>query len=424
MYCNYRVAYTRTHTHTPGRIMSSQVQRLKAQLEAKKQGSSNVQTLLQGHHDKARSQKERERVQIETAKKMASRFNLTYRALALSSAKKAAELRLKDLEAAKEAKESAAKYQMTFRALQMSSTGTSTGRVNVLNIQSEATAGGAAVVVVEEHEAAPVVFHSLDSLASPAEPVVQPVVVAVVEVEPIAAERVASEATAMEDEEEAKDVVADLPVQPASSASANAYQARDDDTSSIIAVEVVKDEDLLSRISERSNDEDDEEPHDAFWLPDLSRALDLKDDAGINLAVIESFFQQFDPSRVGEAKELLQAHQGREEHLMEALIAQYPAPGVEFNELEAVVEAERLRPKSVNRVTGMRIKLDQSAPVVDLHPQGETGYILTAVKHHDKWEINSNAESEHTTLLRTRMLAKGYTAMVIDTVIGSESEML
>lgn len=122
---------------------SSQIARLKANLEAKTKAqhdaavaAANAETgkdLLQGHFHITRTQAERERIQIETAKKMASRFNLTYRALALSAAKKTAEHRLKDIQAAREAKERAAKYQMTARSLQMSSTGTSTGRVNVLS---------------------------------------------------------------------------------------------------------------------------------------------------------------------------------------------------------------------------------------------------------------------------------------------------
>jgi hypothetical protein len=62
--------------------MSSQVARLKAQIDAKQLKHTPVH-----HEQKVRTQAEKERIQVETAKKMAARFNLTYRALALSAAK-------------------------------------------------------------------------------------------------------------------------------------------------------------------------------------------------------------------------------------------------------------------------------------------------------------------------------------------------
>jgi uncharacterized small protein (DUF1192 family) len=67
-------------------IMSSQIARLKAQLEAKNSASHG--DALIGHHTSQRTLAEKERIQIETAKKMAARINLTHRALALSSSRR------------------------------------------------------------------------------------------------------------------------------------------------------------------------------------------------------------------------------------------------------------------------------------------------------------------------------------------------
>jgi len=75
---------------------SSTVARLKSQLQEK----VNAQELrgTPAHHEvRVRTQAERERKQIEIAKKMAAKFNLTYRSLELSSARKAAEARERDL---------------------------------------------------------------------------------------------------------------------------------------------------------------------------------------------------------------------------------------------------------------------------------------------------------------------------------------
>lgn len=124
-------------------MASSQISRLKAQLEAKTKAAAATgegvesNDLIHHHFQKTRTLQERERIQIETARKLAARYNLTHRALAMSSAKKTAEHRLNDMNAAREAKERAAKYQMTARSLQMSSTGTSSGRVNVLSFAGD-----------------------------------------------------------------------------------------------------------------------------------------------------------------------------------------------------------------------------------------------------------------------------------------------
>lgn len=413
---------SRVHSHVPKNIvvmsLSSQVQQLKAKLEEKNRANSASlpqHSVLHGHHTKARSQKERERIQIETAKKMASRFNLTYRALALSTAKQAAENRAKDMQAAREAKENAAKYQMTARALQMSSTGTATGRVNVLNHDND----DAPAEVEEVEEEKPPVLQDLSTLAVQEENVE---VAAPPATPPPRVLSTASEGL----EDEAQDQVSEMPVSPRRKKNTTAATATDDfdDAASMVNVPVPRDEDLLSTITEREEDEDE---HDAFWLPDLSTALERGDDTAINLAIIQSFFVQFDPSRVAEAPELLQAHAGREEQLMESLNMEYPQQNMVYNEVEAGVEAERVRPKSMGRLTGLTLDITPAAaPQAQLSTAGEAGYILNAVKKQGttSWEINSNAESEHAALLRKRMAAKGYKTDVIEAVIGSESEML
>jgi len=217
--------------------MSSQVARLKAQLDAKtKFGPEH-------HNVKTRSQAERERIQIETAKKMASRFNLTYRALALSAAKKAAENRQKDLEAARQAKEAAAKYQMTARALKMSATGTAKGKVNVLNHETPAKTPSSASPASESK---PVVFTTLADLAGQEQqPSSQ---VDKEELEMLRATR-PSNSDGREEDDEVGSLVG---------------MKRDDDEGSVMIDDAKFD--TMSRITEVTREQDHEE-HDAFWMP-------------------------------------------------------------------------------------------------------------------------------------------------------------
>jgi hypothetical protein len=213
--------------------MSSHVARLKAQIDAKtKFGPEH-------HHHKTRTQAEKERIQVETAKKMASRFNLTYRALALSAAKKAAENRQRDLEAAKQAKEAAARYQMTARALQMSSTGTANGKVKVITTDQHAAgqaSNGTAATPVNKQN-----FTTMGDLAI----------------------------TQKQTEEEQKMLQAAAPTNTDG-------REEDDEVGSLVNVKKEDDDasimiddakfDIMSRITEATREQDHEE-HDAFWMP-------------------------------------------------------------------------------------------------------------------------------------------------------------
>lgn len=334
-----------------------------------------------------RSQAEKERIQIQTAKKMAARFNLTYRSLELTQAKRAAEQRQRDLEAAKQVREAASRYQMTSRALRMAATGASKGKVEILN---SAEACG-------------------------------------VETMPSALSKKSTPKTV--EGEEADDEPGPLPAK------------LDEDDGSVIHVNDPG-YDLMSRITEVTREQDHEE-HDAFWLPNLAKAVSSGDDHKIDVAVVRNFLELHDPSRASEAEELLEAHKGREEQLMDALNEQYPPPTQEPTQVEEVdsevakpptsqdQEAQETssRPKST-RVTGLtlsvRLKEGVSEPTLgaSLQRSGDSGYILSAVKP-DRTSANFEVNStSHEALLRERMTAKGVAPEVIDSVIGDTSEML
>ena len=224
--------------------MSSQVARLKAQIDAKQKfGPAH-------HEDKTRTQAERERIQIETAKKMAARFNLTYRALALSSAKKAAENRKKDLEAAKQAKEAAAKYQMTARALKMAATGTAKGKVNVLNTTPTKTEEPAPSPAPANGTESPKLV-TLEQLAAAEEPQAKEDIIDHVDKEE--AEMIRATRPSTSDGREEEDKVGIL-ISP----------KRDDDDASLFIDDSKFD--TMSRITEVTREQDHEE-HDAFWMP-------------------------------------------------------------------------------------------------------------------------------------------------------------
>jgi hypothetical protein len=236
--------------------MSSQVARLKAQLDAKQKAAESINSnknagpdLLTGHFTKNRTRAEKEKIQIETAKKMASRFNLTYRALALSQAKKAAENRKRDLEATKAAKDAASRYQMTARALQMSSTGTATGKVNVFNLDLPMSATTTTVDDIMQGgtygSGKETTFTSLQELSTS---------IAAVDIPPVETVIVVSHPP--------KTIV----------------KEREEDEQSLVFVENnVKEDDNLTKINEV--DEEAHSSHDAFYLPDLSNALQAKDES-------------------------------------------------------------------------------------------------------------------------------------------------
>lgn len=226
--------------------MSSQVARLKAEIDARKK-------VQPGHHEqRVRTQAERERIQVETAKKMAARFNLTYRALALAAAKKAAEERKRDLEAARQAKEAAAKFNMTARALKMSSTGTAKGRVNVLNTPSKSSGkpdqadGNEPASTSAEPYTTQSTFKTLEELAKEQNEN-QP------SQDPYDQEEIrmlsATKPSDFEGAEE-EDAVGEL-------------KKRDEDDGSVVVDDRF---DVLSRITEATREQDHEE-HDAFWMP-------------------------------------------------------------------------------------------------------------------------------------------------------------
>jgi len=160
--------------------------------------------------------------------------------------------------------------------------------------------------------------------------------------------------------------------------------------------------------------------------------------------VVTSFFEEHDPSRIEEAAELLDAHKGREEQLMEALNEQYPSitdvqdlieepmKPVEEAKMEAAARPTSMgRPQS-SRVTGMTlsVKFGEGLAVPSLEASlqqgGESGFILSGVKadrKSAKFLVNA-VDTEQQKMLRERMARNGVKAEVIEAVVGDASEML
>ena len=352
---------------------SGTVARLKSQLQDKAAAQELRGT--PAHFDqRTRSQAEKAKVQAETARKMAARFNLTYRSLELSTARKAAELRERDLKAQKEAKEAMGKYNMTARALKMSATGTGKGKVRVLP--------GAGGVVQQSHDEPERIVDDFEKVNIEA----QKKPSASTTAQPPAEQ--AGKKTESDDEED--DEVADM---------------------QSLVRRSLESAGGLSRITEASKEHQHEE-HDAFWMPELARAVASQDPALINLACVKDFFAAHDPERMGEAEELLKAHAGREERLMESLNEQYS---------EVVVVADDARGSDLGPMT-LNVSAENQ---VTASPNGGGGFILSGVKQTgtDSFVVNT-ADPAQAAVLRQRMLAKGVKAEAVESVVGDVSEML
>jgi hypothetical protein len=161
--------------------------------------------------------------------------------------------------------------------------------------------------------------------------------------------------------------------------------------------------------------------------------------------VIKSFFEEHDPSRVDEAAELVAAHNGREEQLMEALNEQYPPVNdvkdfIEEPSEESLKLEEAARPPSIkgrpasSRVTGLTlsVRLGEGLAVptleASMQKHGENGFILSGIKPDRKsykFTVNPTSnDGDQANVLRERMAQKGITADVIEAVVGDTSEML
>ena len=177
----------------------------------------------------------------------------------------------------------------------------------------------------------------------------------------------------------------------------------------------------------------------------MATALQTGDDNAINVAVVKSFFEEHDPSRVEEAAELVLAHRGREEQLMEALNEQYPPVNdvkdfVEESTEDVLKMEEAARPASMKgratsaRVTGLTlsVKLGEGLAVptleASMQKNGDSGFILSGVKPDrtsHKFTVNPTShDSEQAKVLRERMAQKGVKSDVIDAIVGDTSEML
>jgi len=297
--------------------------------------------------------------------------------------------------------EAASKYQMTARALKMSSTGSTKGRVHVLPVPGQGP-----------------VNNDVDETAD-----------IVDDFEQIAVQAAASQTVEQTPRTTTgAGEAAVMPAQAQASSSSRSLVTSDKDGAEEEETDTVDDMQSvfrrsldsaggLSRITEVSREHMHEE-HDAFWMPELAKAVENKDQASINAAVVRDFLQIHDPERVGEAEELLKAHAGKEDQLMDALIQQYDEV--------ILISVESSSPRNSD-LTSMSLKVDLSSPdgprVTAAAASTGGGFILSGVKKADTWIVNSN-NPDQTNLLRSRMLAKGLKADMVESVVGDVSEML
>ena len=184
----------------------------------------------------------------------------------------------------------------------------------------------------------------------------------------------------------------------------------------------------------------------------LATALHSGDEDAINIAVVKSFFEEHDPSRVDEAEELLMAHKGREEQLMEALNEQYPQLDdvkdfIEEASEKSLRSEEIARPASFRReadssmrkvastrITGLTLSVTLgeglAVPTLEASVQknGDSGFILSGAKADrtsHKFTVNPTShDADQARVLRERMAQKGVKSEVIDAIVGDTSEML
>jgi len=72
---------------------------------------------------------------------------------------------------------------------------------------------------------------------------------------------------------------------------------------------------------------------DAFWMTELALALAYEDEGGINRAILQEFFEEHDPDRLGEIDQLLKEWEGKEDELFAYISLTYMGKQEQANQV-------------------------------------------------------------------------------------------
>jgi len=299
----------------------------------------------------------------KAAKQSAARYNLTLRALALSSAKKAEGERFRHLDEAQRARELASHYNATKRALRVALSGVPKGSA----VRSE-TKG-------------PNMIQTRISEGNEFEPKPEPASSHTTEEEPPKVDDVEQVTIAPDHQDPAAHVV-------------ETSQAAAD-------------------LEEKKETENDAEPSPAlpaddhshaFALPEVEQAIKAGDDKVINEVLVRTFLEEVDPERAKQSARLLVEYEGKEEELMESLLKEIPAGD---RELTHTVSAESL--------------------MIAANEAGEVGVgFITSGQvdpHHKSWKVTI-VNDPQLDAFRAKLLARGMKEEDVEHIVDESSEML
>ena len=196
---------------------------------------------------------------------------------------------------------------------------------------------------------------------------------------------------------------------------------------------------------------------DSFWFADLATGLAANDATKVNLALLTDFFNENDPSRLPEVKQLLEDNKGQEEELFQDLTDYYnlsPQPDLaRYHSMRTIPSEDRMLPVGYSRVKSMKLKPGET-PYLEVGPDMEgveqvqdhdndslvlvdppmspmsPSYILNGAREEDmdlpgasKWAVNIG-DSNDASVLRDRMERMGVSEAEILAITRETLEML
>lgn len=357
-------------------MASNEIQRLKLKFETKNPGV--VLGLPLGappprgtpafHEMRMKEQKARQANAAKQARANAARYNLTMRALALTSARLADGERNRDLDEVTKARELASHYNATARALKVTMTGVVRRPQGYQSTTVTVAQTGRIATKISEGSESPKICSPSTST-----PAIAP-------------------------------VVASITLPESSSAMSENTETKLDDEPTSSTAPVVEVLDVNPPASDLPLAQPDtprsESPPQSFSMPEVEQALkDGKDDV-INEVLVRTFLAEVDPVKASDSGRLLEEYKGREDELMEALL----------KESETQMQSNRVAEK------GVGLPGDDS---------GNVGFITAVNVNRETRSISvSVVQDNQIDAFKTKLLARGISENEIIKMMEDTSEML
>ena len=362
--------------------MSAEIARLKLKFEPKKSavvlgqtpGAPPPRATPAYYEMRLKEQKKSQMDAAKKARQSAARYNLTMRALHLSSAKKANDERVRQMDEIQKAKELASHYNATARALKVATTGVpKKAPASLFNsIKTKISEGDEGAVTVFSAEPTPKENSAAVDNAADI---------------PSASETTTVDVDVKQDES-TESKVDEEPAAPSTE-------------THIMKDEEVKPEEVAESKADdppQTENERPDTPTTSFALTEVEDALKEGKDEVINEVLVRTFLEEVDPERAKDAPKLLEEYKGKEEELMQSLLL----------EVEATSDDEKLGESLISGNAG------ESA-----------GFITSGKMDASKGEWSmSTVKDEQFEALKSKLLAKGLKENEISKMIDDSSEML